>query len=353
MYWREERKKAIRLYIKYDKCAADVIRELSYPEPKNLEKVVQDTRRALYRPFVKTNLYFGDMLIHRRGQFDDLFPSNDASNLVILSPGKTERREYSVLIADSIVDLNIFDGGVQCFPLYYYVRDSRNQLSLFDEVGRGEYERQDGVSNFILQRAKTQYGKRVTKEDIFFYVYGLLHSQDFRSRFSVDLQKMLARIPLVTSKDDFWAFSNAGRRLADLHIHYESVPAHPDVVVNGAELGNYRVEKMRFRRVKVKVDGKDRTVDDKSTIHYNSTITISNIPDKAYEYVVNGRSAIEWIMDRYQVRTDKKSGITNDPNGWAEEVGNPRYILDLLLSVINVSVQTVDIVDNLPRLKFD
>ena len=272
---------------------------------------------------------------------------------MILSPGKTERREYSVLIADSIVDLNIFDGGVQCFPLYYYVRDSRNQLSLFDEVGRGEYERQDGVSNFILQRAKTQYGKRVTKEDIFFYVYGLLHSQDFRSRFSVDLQKMLARIPLVTSKDDFWAFSNAGRKLAELHIHYESVPAHSGVVMDGAELGNYRVEKMRFRRVKVKVDGKDRTVDDKSTIHYNSTITISNIPDKAYEYVVNGRSAIEWIMDRYQVRTDKKSGITNDPNGWAEEVGNPRYILDLLLSVINVSVQTVDIVDNLPRLKFD
>ncbi|KLU39248.1 MAG: hypothetical protein AA931_09055, partial [Peptococcaceae bacterium 1109] len=144
-----------------------------------------------------------------------------------------------------------------------------------------------------------------------------------------------------------------GRKLAELHIHYESVPAHSGVVMDGAELGNYRVEKMRFRRVKVKVDGKDRTVDDKSTIHYNSTITISNIPDKAYEYVVNGRSAIEWIVDRYQVRTDKKSGITNDPNGWAEEVGNPRYILDLLLSVINVSVQTVDIVDNLPRLKFD
>ena len=148
-------------------------------------------------------------------------------------------------------------------------------------------------------------------------------------------------------------FIKAGRKLSELHINYEEVPAYAGVKVEGADKRHYKVEKMRFKRVREKVDGKTRTVNDRSTIHYNSSITISSIPEKAYDYVINGKSAIDWIMDRYQIRTDKKSGITNDPNDWAEEVGNSRYILDLLLSVINVSVQTVDIFENLPKLEFE
>lgn len=163
---------------------------------------------------------------------------------------------------------------------------------------------------------------------------------------------MLPRLPLLDSVKDFWAFSKAGRALADLHINYETVPPYHGVTVTGADSGFFRVEKMRFPKKDGMVNGKKRKVNDTATIHLNSKITLSDIPEKAYQYVVNGKSAVEWIMERYQVKTDKKSGITNDPNDWAEEVGNPRYILDVLLSVINVSVQTVDIVDGLPTVDF-
>ncbi|OQX24665.1 MAG: helicase, partial [Desulfobacteraceae bacterium IS3] len=150
-----------------------------------------------------------------------------------------------------------------------------------------------------------------------------------------------------------WKFSKAGRALADLHINYESVPAYEGVKVvstgstSGVSTGSttsgvYTVEKMRFPKK-----------GQKDTIIFNSKITVENIPAKAYEYVVNGKSAIEWIMERYQVTVHKDSGIRNDPNDWAEESGNPRYILDLLLSIVNVSVQTVDIVGSLPKVKFE
>jgi predicted helicase len=134
----------------------------------------------------------------------------------------------------------------------------------------------------------------------------------------------------------------AGRKLADLHLNYETVSPYPDVKVTGTEGKYFAVGKMKFPKK-----------DQKDTIIFNSKITISGIPDKGYQYIVNGKSAIEWIMERYQIKTDSDSGITNDPNDWAKEVGNPRYILDLLLSIINLSVQTVDIVDGLPELKFE
>ena len=153
---------------------------------------------------------------------------------------------------------------------------------------------------------------------------------------------MLPRLPLVDEPREFWKFSKAGRELAELHVNYENVEPYQKVKVTGDDGKFYTVEKMRF-------PAKDR----KDTIIYNSKITVSNIPEKAYEYVVNGKSAIEWIMERYQVTVHKESGIKNDPNDWAKEVGNPRYILDLLLSIINVSVKTVDIVNGLPKVKFE
>lgn len=226
--------------------------------------------------------------------------------------------------------------------MYYYEENNNQQKSLFDDPNENEYIRGDGVSNFILNRARKQYGKNVSKEDIFFYVYGFLYSPDFRTAFANDLKKMLPRLPLVDDVRDFWKFSKSGRQLAGLHIDYESVPPFPDVVVTGEDTGYFKVQKMRFPKK-----------GQKDTIIFNSKITISNIPDKAYEYIVNGKSAIEWIMERYQVTIDKKSKIKNDPNDWAEEVGNPRYILDLLLSIINVSVQSVDIINGLPTMKFE
>ena len=242
------------------------------------------------------------------------------------------------IISKNIPDLH-FNGDSQAFPLYYYEKKSIYHPTLFDD-GNEEYTRKDGITNFILERCRENYGPKVTKEDIFYYVYGLLHSLDYRNTFAADLKKMLPRLPLVEKPADFWAFSKAGRALANLHLNYETQPACPDVVVTGAEHGNFHVTKMRFPKK-----------DDKTALEYNPWITLSHIPLEAYEYVVNGRSAVEWIMERYQIKTDKASGITNDPNDWAQEQGKPRYILDLLLSVITVSLETMKIVNGLPKLE--
>jgi predicted helicase len=295
--------------------------------------------KALYRPFFKQFLYFSREQNNVVSRMDSFFPNPSLKNLVICVSANF--KDGSVLITDHIPDLH-FNGDTQAFPLYYYEECQNNNPSLFDAAGDSNYIRRDGVSDFILERAKKVYGKNVGKEDIFYYVYGILHSPDYRTAFANDLKKMLPRIPLVEDVRDFWKFSKAGRQLAELHINYESVPPYDGVQIAGADSGFYTVEKMRYPK-------KGQT----DTIIYNSKIVISNIPAKAYEYMVNGKSAIDWIMERYAVTTNKDSGIRNDPNDWAKEVGDPRYILDLLLSVINVSVQTVEIVEGLPKVKFE
>lgn len=297
--------------------------------------------KGQYRPFQKQFLYFSPDLNSRVYQIPKFFPSTRVENLVICISCVGSSNGVAVLMSDSVPNLH-FNGDSQCFPLYYFEERAKNSPSLFDAAGDSEYIRRDGVSDFILERAKKVYGKNVGKEDIFYYVYGILHSPDYRTAFANDLKKMLPRIPLVEDVRDFWKFNKAGRALAELHINYEDVPPYDGVEVSGDSSGNFKVQKMRFPKK-----------GQQDSIIYNSKIVVSNIPEKAYEYVVNGKSAIEWIMERYQVKTDKNSGITNDPNDWAEEVGNPRYILDLLLSIINVSVQTVEIVDGLPELTFE
>lgn len=315
---------------------------------------------SIYRPFVKQKLYYHRPFIESPGIFTSLFPTKEAKNLIITIPGNGGRKSFCSLIFDSIPNLNNYDGGTKCFPLYYYEEREEVQGSLFDATSEDKYIRRDGVSNFILERAIKQYGKSVSKEDIFYYVYGVLYSPDYRETFANDLKKMLPRIPLVDKPKSFWAFSKAGRKLAELHINYETVEPYDGVVVQMPEDKHqmdayefYKVTKLRFNKIKEEVDGKMKSVDDKSAIVYNSRIKINNIPEKAYLYVINGKSAIEWIMDRYQVKVDKKSGIKNDPNDWSKEVENPSYILDLILSIINVSVQTVDIVNDLPKLEFE
>ena len=312
----------------------------------------KEIRKSLYRPYYKTNVYFEKNLIQRPYQQFKIYPNNSSENIIICVQSLGGNKEYTPLITDLLPDLHL-NGDSQCFPLYYYEERQKQSSGLFDEDGDSEFIRRDAISNFILERAKAMYGKTVNKEDIFYYVYGFLHSTEYRELFANDLKKMLPRLPLVEDVRDFWKFSKAGRALAELHINYETVPAYDDVKVVGAEKltfldeepkdsGLFKVEKMRFPKK-----------DQKDTINYNSKITITNIPAKAYDYVVNGKSAIEWIMERYAVTTHKESGITNNPNDWADEVGNPRYILDLLLSIINVSVQTVDIVEGLPKVKFE
>jgi predicted helicase len=306
-----------------------------------LNEEKNEYRASQYRPFVKANCYFGKDLNARRYQLPKLFPKHEYSNLIIVTTGVGAGKPFSVSVVNNIPNYDFIEKS-NCFPLYYYEENNHAQKGLFDTGDNSDYIRRDGVSDFILERAKKQYGKNVSKEDIFYYVYGFLHCPEYREMFANDLKKMLPRLPLVEDVRDFWKFSKAGRELAELHINYETVPAYDCVVVKGAESECYTVEKMRFPKK-----------DQKDSIIYNSRISISNIPAEAYEYVVNGKSAIEWVMERYAVTTHKDSGIKNDPNDWATEVGNQRYILDLVLSIINVSVQTVEIVKGLPKVKFE
>ena len=183
-------------------------------------------------------------------------------------------------------------------------------------------------------------------------MYGLLHSPDYRETYAADLKKMLPRIPLV---EDAQPFIDAGRKLSELHLGYESVTPYPlaghDVEgpADGAAYEFFRVEKMRFGKPTAaqKAAGENK---DRSTIIYNDRITLTGIPEAAYRYMLGSRSAVEWIIDRYQVKTDKDSGIVNDPNDWSREVNDPRYIIDLLARIVTVSLETMQLVDALPKL---
>ncbi|NOS83739.1 MAG: DEAD/DEAH box helicase [Ignavibacteria bacterium] len=300
------------------------------------------SRIGLYRPFTKEFLYADASLLESLGINIKLFPSEDIQNLVINVSGVGSSKGFSVLMTNILTDYQTLF-NTQCFPLYYYETDEKQSPTLFDSSQtnvNNNYIQRDGITNFALEQSKKLYGTKVDKVDIFYFIYGILHASDYSVKFTNDLTKMLPRIPLPDEPKDFWAFSKAGRELAELHLYYETVkPAN--VKVTGAESKFYTIQKMRFP---------NKT--DKSTILFNSKIKIEGIPTEAYEYIVNGKSAIEWIMERYQVTTNKDSGIKNDPNDWAEEVGNPRYILDLLLSIITVSLETVRIVKSLPKLKF-
>ena len=311
-------------------------------------------RESIYRPFFKQYLLYYKPLNEMMYQIPKLFPTPDHKNLVICVSGIGVTKDFSCIITDTLPDLELI-GKSQCFPLYWYDSSDADVADLFNqgaEKPMNRYVRKDGVTDWILNSARKQYGYKVTKEDIFYYVYGLLHSPDYRTTFATDLKKSLPRLPLVEKADDFWAFSKAGRALANLHLNYETIEPYGKCVIVHAPLTtkgdsiNYHVEKMRFGKI-------DSKIADKSIIHYNHAITIEGIPAEAYEYVVNGKSAIEWVMERYAITTDKKSGITNDPNDWAREHNDEKYILNLLLQVINVSVQTVEIVKGLPNLKFE
>lgn len=309
-------------------------------------------RLGMYRPFTKSGVYFNRFFIENVGLSPIMFPSVNCENKYICVTGKGSSKEFGCLISNLIPDLQLMFNG-QCFPLYWYEENKNRQKSLFDAETGEDYIRRDGITDWILKEVRTRYGgaKNITKEMIFYYVYGLLHSPDYRERFASDLKKSLPRIPIVERVEDFMDFYKCGKKLADLHLNYENVAPCPGVSVVGnrplagddTDYDYYRVpDKMRFK-----------SKQDKSTILYNGNIRIENIPAEAYDYVVNGKSAIDWIVERYCVDQDKKSLIVNDANDWAREHGKPRYILDLLLSVINVSVQTVEIVNALPKLKFD
>ena len=315
-------------------------------------------RVSIYRPFTKERLYFHRDWNPRMGTLPQMFPTSEHPNygFYVVNPGAD--KPFSALMTDEIPDLAVWGSNAgQYFSRFTYAAAGQDDGALFD-AAEGEvidgYRRIDNITNDALERFRAAYGPSITKDDVFFYVYGLLHCPDYRNQFAADLKKMLPHIPTVANAR---AFIDAGRALSELHLRYESAkPYSLDGLPDGAMDSNdeaacqhFRVEKMRFG--KPTTEQKQAGLrDDRSTIVYNGHITLRGVPEEAYRYMLGSRSAIEWIMERYQVKVDKASGIRNDPNDWSREVGNPRYILGLLARIVTVSLETMIIVDALPPL---
>lgn len=285
----------------------------------NKDKII----KSLYRPFTKKNLYYGNDVVERPGQWYKKFGEG---NLVILTTGRGVSRDFSPLITNLIPNMDSLEKA-QSFMRY---DNEVDETALFQS--------HDNMNQAFADKLG------LSLDDTFAYVYGLLNSKEYQEKYANDLKKDLARIPIVKNKEKY---VEVGQKLMDLHLNYEEVAVYDGVEITTAENPSYKVTKMRFAK---KRDENGKLVNDLSTIIFNSDITISNIPKKAYEYVVNGRSAIEWIIDQYQVKTDKKSGITDDPNNYSED---EKYIFNLLLRIINVSIQTVDLINSLPKFEVD
>lgn len=304
--------------------------------------------QAMYRPFFKQVAYFSDTLNHSLGQLPRVYPATDTANLGFYCVGNGSAVPFSVLMTSVIPDRHLTGAGSggQYFARYSYSPRKEAPLDLLSELLpepaagiSSSFDRVDNISDWVLVDYRASYGPEVTKEDIFYFVYGLLHSRDYRTDFDADLKKMLPRVPNLSDAADFQAFASAGRELAALHLGYEDVVPYPlEEILTGAD--DLRVKKMAF--------GKNK---DRSQIIFNQHITLAGIPQRAYDYTLGSRSAIEWVMERYQVKTDKSSGITNDPNDWCDEVGDPRYVVDLVKRIVTVSLETVKIVDALPPLQ--
>lgn len=278
-----------------------------------------------------------------------------AKNVAIFVTGTGAAKEFSTLVVHCLPNFHFHDTG-QCLPLYLYEHaDEAGRLDLGAADGEvlNGYRRRDAVTDAILKTFREAYGPKVSKEDIFYYVYGILHSPEYRTRFAADLKKMLPRIPLTQRPGDYEAFVQAGRELAKWHLNYETVATWPvEEIHDQLDLGleeTYKVSKMTFARPTAEQKAAGAKWD-KTRIIYNSHVTITKIPLEAYEYVVNGKAAIEWVMERYQVTRDKDSGIVNDPNDWCKEHNQPRYIVDLIGRIVRVSMETMKIVKGLPPL---
>jgi predicted helicase len=310
-----------------------------------------------FRPFTRSWLFTDNFLnwsAYRTGQ---LFPRDEARNLAIGVPSRGFRGKFSALMCSFIPGL--YYASMDCsefFPRYTFEPLPQDDLlSASDKSADGVsgYVRLDGLTDEGLAHFRAAYpGESITKDDLFYYVYGLLHSEDYRERFEDNLSKQLPRIPAVKQAADFWAFVEAGRRLGDLHCDYENVEPFPVTIAQGdLRLAHIPDPERYFRVEKMKFGGKRPNLD-KTTVIYNANITMTGIPLEAYDYVVNGKPALEWVMERQSVKTDKASGIINDANRYAiETVGDPAYPLLLFQRVITVSLETIKIVRGLPKLE--
>ena len=310
----------------------------------------ESMRNSLYRPFCKQTAYFNRELNDMVYQLPKLFPTPAHENVAITLPGPGSAGEFYALAVDMIPALGVAT-SLQVFSLYTYEPVVEDDGGLNLNLGGGEvvdgYTRKENITDATLAAYRSTYGDAgIAKEDIFYYIYALLHHPEYREKYAADLKKMLPCIPLVKG---FWEYSRVGRALAELHLGYESVEPYPlDEVVSSPAPEDleerfefYRVQKMKFGPKK-----------DKTRIQYNGHLTLKGIPEEVYNYILMGnRSALEWVIDRYQVKTDKKSLITNDPNDYCRAVNNPRYIVDLIKRLVTVALETQKLVGTLPRFE--
>lgn len=290
-----------------------------------------------YRPFTKQSLYCDREWNEVIGIAPYVFPSPDSKNRVLCVSGTGGTKDFSCIMVDTIPDYELI-GKSQCFPLYWYEKIERND-SVMELPGlekQSGYIRHDAISDFILLEFRKIAGPRVQKEDIFNYVYGALHNPDYRAKFAADLKKQLPRLPLPKDRKAFEKVEGIGRKLANLHLHYEEIDPWPLDEVGSLDC---HVTKMAWAK-----DGKDVR---KDMLVVNEHLTFAGIPAEAHQYVVNGRTPLEWLIDRYQIRTDADSGIVNDPNKWGEERGFPQYIVELAKRLVRLSVETVELVGEL------
>ncbi|OBY33195.1 DEAD/DEAH box helicase [Mycolicibacter kumamotonensis] len=300
-----------------------------------------------YRPYCKQRVYFDSSLVERPGELPSMFPTPKHENTGYYVVGTGSDKPFSCVMTNSIPDFSFWGSGSgQFFPRWTYQKAelADGELALdttsgdIDEYG---YRRIDNITDGIMALYREAVGGQLTKDDIFYYVYGLLHHPAYRTKYAADLKKMLPHIPTPQTRERFDQFTDAGRKLADLHVNYEAVEPYPlEVQLKpGADPSNretWRVEKMQWR-----------SKTDHTAIVYNGNVTIAGIPEEAERYMLGSRSALAWIIDRYQVKTDKASGIVNDPNDWCDEHDDPTYIVDLIKRMTTVAVETMKIVDAL------
>ena len=289
-----------------------------------------------YRPFVKQHCYVDYVLVNNKYQMDSIFPEADSENRAICVPGVGSSKPFSALVADTLPDLNLEAAGVQCFPRYRYAQP----LAAEGELPgiRFSLERIDNITDEALGTFRTHYDDRtITKDAIFDYVYGVLHAPGYRERFANDLSKELPRIPFAT---DFHAFAAAGRALAALHLGYETCQEFP-LDLAYSQPGDPRPERYRMSKRAMRYADDEKTV-----LIVNDHLRISGIPAEAHRYQVNGRTPLEWVIDRYKLTQDKESGIVNDPNSWFDD---PRDLIAAIQRIVHVSVNTTRVVESLPE----
>ncbi len=316
--------------------------------------------KSVYRPFTKVWAYLDRNLNDLVSKMPRMFPYDSAKTNVAISVSGVGAKSFSCILVDELPGYDMIEKG-QHFPITIYTETTidPNLFGDVQEVSSVNTITHCGIAHFRNHFSKQTHDS-ITNESVFYYIYGLLHSPDYRTRYADNLSKELPRIPAVKKFEDFQAFSKAGRDLAHWHLNYETVECYPvqfDLTGSIGKLSalkpeQFRVVKMKHPKLKDPVTGK--SVNDKSTVIYNETITVTGIPLEAYDYVVNGKSAIDWVMERQAVTTDKDSGIVNDANLWATEtMNNPSYPLELLQRVITVSLETMKIVNSLPTLDID